>query len=72
MNTQHIQRAFARFDTNETSPKRPVLPAIDGARAAANDESATEDPNVFRNPLWIIAIAMGCFFAVTGSIIALG
>jgi hypothetical protein len=43
-----------------------------GARAAANDDAAAEVPNADRNPLWIIAIGMACFFAVLAAVIALG
>jgi hypothetical protein len=43
-----------------------------GARAAANDDAAAETSSADRNPLWVIAIGMVCFFAVTAAVIALG
>ena len=43
-----------------------------GARAAANDDAAAEVPNADRNPLWIIAIGMACFFAVAAAVMMLG
>lgn len=43
--------------------------------SAANDAVATErkdELNVFRNPLWVMAIALGVFCAFTASVMALG
>lgn len=43
--------------------------------SAANDAVATErksDLELFRNPLWIMTIALGVFCAITASVIALG
>jgi hypothetical protein len=41
------------------------------ARVAANDD-LTATPNYLRNPLWIIAIGMACFFVVAAAVMALG
>jgi hypothetical protein len=43
--------------------------------SAANDSVATQrkdELNLFRNPLWVMAIALGVFCAFTASVIALG
>lgn len=41
------------------------------AGSAANDATATPQ-NTLRNPLWIVAIGMGCMFAVFAAVMALG
>ena len=43
------------------------LPVATEARAAANEAA----PNDLRNPLWIIAIGMACFFGVAAAVMAL-
>jgi hypothetical protein len=42
------------------------------ARAAANDDAARSPIDIFKDPLWMIAIAMGIFFGVAALILALG
>ena len=41
-------------------------------REAANDGSAEANVSIFRNPLWIMPIGMGVFFAFAAAVIALG
>jgi hypothetical protein len=41
------------------------------AGASANDDAAAEIAAATRNPLWIIAIAMACFFAVVFAVMTL-
>jgi hypothetical protein len=56
----------------------PVLTAARQPRrleSAANDVAAVvheSDLELFKNPLWIMAIALGVFCAFTASVIALG
>jgi hypothetical protein len=40
-------------------------------RLAANDESASTVNNDLRNPLWIIAMGMACFFGIVAAVMAL-
>jgi hypothetical protein len=48
-----------------------ALPTTAEARAAANDDAA-DTPEGIRNPLWIIAIGMACFFGAAALVMALG
>jgi hypothetical protein len=41
------------------------------ARTAANDDAADTLEGI-RNPLWIIAIGMACFFGAAAVVMALG
>jgi len=52
---------------------RPTLALLRRAeaRAAANDDAA-DTPEGIRNPLWIIAIGMACFFGAAAVVMALG
>ena len=56
----------------------PVLAAVrqpTRLQSAANDAEVVEhksDLELFKNPLWIMAIALGVFCAFTASVIALG
>ena len=45
-------------------------PMIAEARATANDDAAAAVPKAFRNPLWLIAFAMACFFGVVALTLA--
>jgi hypothetical protein len=47
------------------------LPVAAKARVAANDD-LTAAPDDLRNPLWIIAIGMACFFGGAAAVMALG
>jgi hypothetical protein len=38
---------------------------------AANDDAAAEAAATTRNPLWVIAIAMACFFGAVAAIMIL-
>jgi hypothetical protein len=62
--------------------RSPISSTVDGAttvalltqanaRAAANDAVA-ETPDAIRNPLWIIASGMACFFGAAAVVMALG
>jgi hypothetical protein len=48
-----------------------TAPAIADAGAAANDEAEDANANTISNPLWIIAIGMGFFFALVAAVTAL-
>jgi hypothetical protein len=39
--------------------------------AAANDETAEANAHTARNPLWIMPIGMGVFFALAAAVLAL-
>lgn len=54
----------------DTSPT-VALPIMADARAAANDDAAAS-LNAIRNPLWIIAIGLACFFGATAVLLSLG
>jgi hypothetical protein len=60
---------------NSATPVVIAVPLQTRRDPAANDAAATErrnDLNLFQNPLWIMAIALGVFCAFTASVIALG
>ena len=58
-----LDRADARATTAAALAKTD-------ARASANDDTAAVTPATTRNPLWIIAIGMACFFAVVIAVMA--
>jgi hypothetical protein len=51
-------------------PSVASLTITDTPAAANDDEAAAPDP--VRNPLWVIAIAMACLFAVMAAVMSVG
>jgi hypothetical protein len=51
-------------------PTVASLTMADTPAAANDDEAAAPDP--VRNPLWVIAIAMACLFAVMAAVMSAG
>jgi hypothetical protein len=49
-----------------------TVPKQASAGAAANDDAAAADLEHDRNPLWVMAIALGVFCGFAGFVIALG
>jgi hypothetical protein len=68
-----VDHPCPRAPGSSASDVRPALalPATAEARAAANDDAA-DTPEEIRNPLWIIAIGMACFFGAAALVMALG
>ena len=70
---------YAAHDLSLSSPTRfftvarPTVASISMAAtpAAANDDQAAA-PDPVRNPLWVIAIAMACLFAVMAAVMSVG
>ncbi len=64
----------------ESQPSSPNPPSSSTGRLtavvpaesplAANDHAAAPPANDLRNPLWIIAIGMACFFAASAVVMA--
>jgi hypothetical protein len=49
----------------------PVSPT-DRERPAANDDADRTPIDLFKDPLWLLAMAMGVFFALVAALIAAG
>jgi hypothetical protein len=61
-----------RSPGSSAGDERPTLalPTTAEARTAANDDAA-DTPEGIRDPLWIIAIGMACFFGAAAVVLAL-
>jgi len=67
--------ASRRLATSRTDPGSPLsdrVAAKVGARATAKDDAARTPFDPLKDPLWMLAIAMGAFFALMAAVITLG
>jgi hypothetical protein len=71
--TPRVDHPFPRSPGSSGGDERLTLslPTTAQAYTAANDDAA-DSPEGIRNPLWIIAIGMACFFGAAAVVVALG
>lgn len=67
-----VSRRPVASRTTSVAPSAVCDPTSGGTHAAANDDAKAAFENFFKDPLWMIAIAMGIFFGVAALILALG